>query len=187
MVRSGTAGVQVTQWTAPLAVSALPDFSGYDLILVASDTGSGTQWSTEPGLIAAIRASGLPVAGLGGGGYALFGKLGLEIGAPNGVTGADDAVHVTDFGASQQLYNDPVAVSIPPDEVLTLFAAAQPAIAIPLAGQLTDGIRVAALADTAGQYPILVENDTYLLWGFDAAAAGMTGPAAGSSSTRCTT
>ena len=95
VIRSGTAGVQVTQWTAPLAVSALPDFSGYDLILVASDTGSGTQWSTEPGLIAAIRASGLPVAGLGEGGYALFGKLGLEIGAPNGVTGADDAVHVS--------------------------------------------------------------------------------------------
>ena len=175
VVRGGAGSVQVTQSTAPLAASALPDFSAYDLILVAADTGSGTQWSTEPGLIAAIRASGLPVAGLGGGGYALFGKLGLEIGAPNGATGADDAVRVADFGASQQVYNSPVAVSIPPTEVLTLFTAAQPAIAIPLAGQLTDGIRVAALADAAGQYPILVENDTYLLWGFDAAPAGMTG------------
>ena len=151
----------------PNTSHALPDFSAYDLILVMADTGNDGYWSMEPGLVTAIEDSGLPVAGLGSGGHALFGKLGLEIGYPYGVSGSGHTVQVTDFGASQAFYLDPNTITIPTTERLKLFTTTRTVLNIPLADPLPDGIRVASLVGTATQYPIVVAHDRFLLWGFD--------------------
>ena len=45
---------------------------------------------------------------------------------------------------------------------------------IPLADPLPDGIRVASLVGTATQYPIVVANDRFLLWGFEGLPGDMT-------------
>jgi hypothetical protein len=74
-------------------VLSIPDFSVYDLILVADDSGKLDQWGSA-GFTAAqasrIAAGGKPVIGLGEGGYAFFGHLGLFIGWPNGWHGFQD-------------------------------------------------------------------------------------------------
>lgn len=58
-------------------------FSPYQLIVVDPDTGYRSSWDGTAG-VSNIAQSGKPVIGLGGGGYALFGQLGLDIGYGNG-------------------------------------------------------------------------------------------------------
>lgn len=156
----------------PTALAAVPDFSTFDLIIVGPDTGIASIWSAEPGLADAIEQSGLPVAGIGAAGHAFFGQLNLDIGYPEGETTTGNTVRVTDFGASQPFYTSPNAITIPGDETLTLYSAAQDAIVIPLTNPLPDGVRVAEL--TGDHYPIVASGDRYLLWGFEGAPTAMT-------------
>ncbi len=142
--------------------------------MVAADTGFGANWSTEAGLVTAIANSGLPVAALGDGGYALLGKLGSDIGHPHGSTSSGNVVQVADFGASQMFYMDPQAISIPSNAQLTLYTAPRRTVAVPLSGPLPDSVRVASLVSTPGSYPILVSEDQYLLWGFNGLPGDMT-------------
>ena len=151
---------------------AVPDFSQFDLIVIAADTGAGDKFSPEAGLVEAIQNSGLPVVGLGAGGHAFFGKIGLTIGHPGGVNISTTSVQVTDFGDSQGYYTNPNTLASVGDEILQIFTAEQPGIAISLAERLPEGVRVASAA--AGQYPIVKEGTRYLLWGFGAAPNAMT-------------
>lgn len=153
---------------------AVPDFANFDLIIVAADTGAGDKWSQESGLLDAIRTSNLPVVGLGAGGHALFGQLGLPIGYPAGAAFSANSVKVADFGDSQPFYSSPNSLSIPQNEVLQLFQAAQNGVAIPLAERLPDGVRIASLADDTARFPIVRGDPRHLLWGFQGAPADMT-------------
>jgi subtilisin family serine protease/Mg-chelatase subunit ChlD len=153
---------------------ALPDFADFDLIVIAADTGAGDKWSQEAGLLDAIRTSDLPVVGLGAGGHALFGQLGLPIGYPAGAAFSSTSVKVADFGDSQAYFSSPNPLSIPQDEVLQLFQAAQNGVAIPLAERLPQGVRVASLVEDAARFPIVRGDQRHLLWGFQGAPADMT-------------
>ncbi len=166
LVTGGNSGSQAA------ALQAVPDFSQFDLIIIAPDTGAGDKWSPEAGLVEAIQTSGLPVVGLGAGGHAFFGKLGLSIGHPGGVNVSTASVQVADFGDSQGYYVNPNTIPIPGDEILQIFNAEQSGIAIPLSERLPEGVRVASTS--AGQYAIVKEGQRYLLWGFGAAPADMT-------------
>jgi len=77
----------------PLGSVLSTDFSLFDLILVANDTGSLDQWGT-PGFTAAqvakITAPNKPIIGIGEGGYAFFGRLTLFLGWPHGWHGPQD-------------------------------------------------------------------------------------------------
>lgn len=154
--------------------AGIPDFTQFDLILVLADTGAGEQWSTEPGLVEAIRDSGLPVVGLGSGGHALYGKLGLDIGHPYGVAVESASVKVADYGDSQPFYTTPGGVPIPGDGVVTLFSAARSGVAVPLAERLPEGVRIASLPDNDGQFPLVKTGQRYLLWGFGGGPDGFT-------------
>ena len=158
----------------PILASGVPDFADFDLILVADDTGAGAAWSPESGLMEAIQNSGLPVVGLGKGGHAFFGKLGLDIGHPNGVTGQADSVKVADFGDSQAYYTSPNAISIPGDQVLQILASPQDVVAIPLTERLPEGVRVASLTDQTDAFPIVKSGKRYLLWGFSGGPGAFT-------------
>ena len=153
------------------AAGANPDFKDFDVIVIGADTGSGATWDPQPGLFDAIVASGLPVVGLGTGGNAFFGRLSLPIGYPNGVPGTASAVQVADFGDSQAFYTN---IAIPGNGVLAAFTNAQDVISIPLANRLENGVRLAALADNAGAYPIAQTTQRYLLWGFGGEPGAMT-------------
>lgn len=153
---------------------ALPNFANFDVIIIGADTGLGAQWSEESGLVAAIQSSGLPVVGLGAGGHAFFGKLGLPIGHPAGAPFLSSAVKVADYGDSQPFYTSPNAVPIPPDAVVQIFQTAQNGVALPLAARLPDGVRIASLVEDAGRFPLVQIAQRYLLWGFQGTPAVMT-------------
>lgn len=158
----------------PLMASGVPDFSAFDLIVIAGDTGADGVWSPEAGLVESIQDSGLPVVGLGRGGHAFFGKLGLDIGHPNGTVSKADSVKVADFGDSQPFFATPNAISIPGDQMLQLFTVAQNTVAIPLAERLPEGVRVASLTDQTDAFPIVKSGKRYLLWGFSGGPGAFT-------------
>ena len=80
----------------PLSVITRTDFIGFkpfDLIIIADDTGSLDTWGTGAGQTTTIVSAGKPIVGLGEGGYAFFGQLGLGIGWPHGWHGPQDLVY----------------------------------------------------------------------------------------------
>jgi hypothetical protein len=86
-----SAGYGVT--LVPLSDVAATDFSAFELILVADDTGNLDTWGTPPitaAQVAKITAPNIPILGLGEGGYAFFGRLGLFIGWPQGWHGPQE-------------------------------------------------------------------------------------------------
>src|SRR5207244_2402158 len=85
------------------------DFSTYTGIVVGHDTGSLSSWGTQAA-IDQIHNSGVPIVGVGEGGYAYLGKLGLGIGWPNGWHGSSGTgVNVAD--ATSVLWSSPNLVS----------------------------------------------------------------------------
>jgi uncharacterized repeat protein (TIGR01451 family) len=77
----------------PLGSVLSTNFSPFDLILVANDSGNLDQWGTA-GLTAAqvakITEPNKPIIGIGEGGYAFFGRLTLYPGWPHGWHGPQD-------------------------------------------------------------------------------------------------
>jgi len=83
----------------PLSAVTNTNFSLYDMIIIADDTGSLENWGTGAGQVAAITSAAQPILGLGEGGYAFFGQLGSPIGWPNGWHGSLDQT----YGANPSL------------------------------------------------------------------------------------
>lgn len=150
----------------------LPPLDNYDLIIIGADTGSGDSWlSDQPEIATAVAESQLPIAGIGSGGHAFFGRLDLSIGHPNGITVSTANVTAADYGESQQIYDGPTPVSLSASRTVALFTAAQTAIAPEFAQPPLAGIRIAT-AD--GAYPVVTADDDKLLWGFDAPLSAYT-------------
>lgn len=79
----------------PLGDVLTTNFSVYDLILIADDSGYLDQWglpAVTASQVAQITAPNKPILGIGEGGYAFFGQLSLFIGWPNGWHGPQDSV-----------------------------------------------------------------------------------------------
>jgi hypothetical protein len=146
------------------------DFTGYDLILIASETGYLDEWGT-PEAVSAIVQAERPILGLGEGGYAFFGKLNLGIGYPEGAHGdgtsidwvnSSDAIWSTPYNIS--LLKEPLQLYDKPSNRVDIFVEDQP-----------PGVNVFGLNDADSRYANLVmESSWFMLWGFDDAPSAMT-------------
>jgi len=150
------------------------DFGPYKAILIGRDTGSTSTWADGAGSTAAqIQATGKPILGLGEGGYAFFGKLGLTIGWGNGAHGDQKDIHVINPG--QGYWNDPYNLSIPASQEISLYDSNSGYVGIyypsPVAGVET----VANIPSSTDYYPLIREAERYFLWGFEGAPSAMTG------------
>ncbi|MHC4625740.1 MAG: hypothetical protein ACYTDV_02055, partial [Planctomycetota bacterium] len=142
----------------------------HDLIIVGNDTGLSNSWG-DADSVAAIEASGKPVLGIGEGGYAFFGQLGLSIGWPNGGHGDRNSISVID--SNSPLFKMPHVIDVPEDLLLRLYTETDhvglylwpvPETVTALGGEV----------DNPGYYPLALEHDRYLFWGFSASAENMT-------------
>jgi hypothetical protein len=145
-------------------------FDSYNLVIVGSDTGLSGHWG-DADSVDAIEASGKPVLGIGEGGYAFFGQLGLSIGWPNGGHGSRNSISVVD--PNSPLFNIPYPIDVPEDLSLRLYTETDhvglylwpvPETVTALGGEV----------DNPGYYPLALEDDRYLFWGFSASAKNMT-------------
>ncbi len=143
----------------------------YDLIIVGDDA----SWS-EPfkdGLfVAAVEDSGKPVLGLGDGGYDFFGELELRIGNPYGGHGGKNSIRVID--PEYSLFSTPYPIEIPDDRILQLYTETRH-VGIYLWPDVPETVFViASEPDDPGYYPLVMEHNRYMLWGFTESPEKMT-------------
>jgi hypothetical protein len=142
-----------------------------DLIIVADDTFYEDAWR-DPNAIAAIEDSGKPIVGMGNGGYDFFGKFGLSIGSPHGAGSNYNSISVID--PAHSLFSTPYLIDIPQDGILQLYTQTDD-IAIYLWPDIPETVVVfAAESGNIGYYPLLMEHNRYLLWGFTESPEKMT-------------
>ena len=143
----------------------------YDVMIVANDMGYIGTWGDAQS-IAAIEDSGKPIIGLGQGGYDFFGVLELWIGRPNGGHGSENSIGVLDPNCS--LFSTPYSVDIPEDRILQLYTETNH-IGIYLWPTIPETVTVlASVVNDTGYFPLVMEHNRYLLWGFTESPEKMT-------------
>jgi len=155
-----------------LRVAGNTSFTPYRTILIGPDTGDGATWG-DSGAVGMINGSGKPILGIGEGGYAFFGKLSLAIGYANG--GHSDsrlAIHALD--PDQSIYQSPYSIHVPLDGNLTLYRASS-SVEVYFARVPADVLLIGQIVEqTSTHYPLVQEENRYLLWGFNGSPDAMT-------------
>jgi uncharacterized repeat protein (TIGR01451 family) len=158
----------------PLNAVLSTDFSTFDLIIVADDTGNLDDWGLA-GLtanqVAKIRAPSpdKPIIGLGEGGYAFFGQWPLFIGWPNGWHGPDTDLKKAAAAPPSYFTGiavDPVAAYVDPVNTVAIYlgGAPVPSTAFDIGDETPDT-----------QHANLIQQGCDLLWGFSGNPYGMSG------------
>ena len=155
---------------AGLAELAQTPLAPYDMIIVGNDTGQLSRWG-DPRSVAAIESSEKPIVGLWEGGYALFGRLGLSTGHGHGWHGNVNDIYVVD--PSSALFNSPRTIVTPQDRLLQLYARTEH-VGIYLASVPEGVLALGREVADGSHYPLTLERNRYLLWGFTGSAADMT-------------
>jgi Peptidase family C25/Propeptide_C25 len=151
----------------PLASVLSTDFSKFDAAVIADDTGYLDDWGSAAGQVTHI-ANATQVMGIGEGGYAFLGKLGLHIGWPNGAHNSEAGVR---GDATLSFYKSPNDLTAALNPSLPIFQRAVSAVEVflpqPMAGVTGLGQAVAAPANqNPDHYWPLIAERCHQLWGF---------------------
>jgi len=150
---------------------AASDLGAYEAIILGSDTGYLRTWG-DAASVSAVQGTGKPIIGLGEGGYAFFGKLGLSVGWPHGWHGTEASIHVSD--PSHPLFLAPNSIYIEPEfRVLNLYTATGH-VGIYLPSVPTDVEVLGREVGDPEHYPLVLEGRRYVLWGFTGSPDAMT-------------
>jgi len=148
----------------PLSQLADVNLSGFYAIVLGHDTGSYETWGT-PEAVAAVVAANRPVIGVEQGGYSFFGKLGLNIGYPNGATGGTlKTVYPVD--PSHPAWNIPFPIPTDVEGKATIYTTDQTIAAIH--NSFVDATNERIGVEGAGRsFNFLIgEQRCYMLWGY---------------------
>ncbi len=160
----------------PMATVLATNFSGFDLVIIADDTGNLSQWPQGIGGVSPeanhIRSFNRPMMGLGEGGYAYFGKLGQEIGWPNGWHGPLDRVSPRNVG--QPYWQTPTSWGVAPPDPFPVYNNPLNEVGIYLPA-VSGVIEYGVEPSSTDHAPLIVERaECSQLWGFSGRPAGMT-------------
>src|SRR5207248_3000451 len=129
---------QVDWFTVTAAETA--DFTPYRAILIGHETGNLSTWGTDSAL-QNINSAGVSTIGLGEGGYAYFGRLGLAIGWGNGWHGSGETgVSVVD--AADTIWSTPNAVPATTGATTALYSSGSTYVAINAPGTIAGVDRI---------------------------------------------
>ena len=142
------------------------DLSKYDVIIIGPDT----TWS-ETYSVDIIKKSNKPLIGLGEGGYELFGQLILGSGYPNGWHGSENSIYVTD--PSHPIFQKPNSIMVPRDGILQLYRSSEH-VGIYIPSMSTEMVMLGRETGNKDHYPLLLEENKYLFWGFTSSPESMT-------------
>jgi len=142
----------------------------YDLIIVGDDTEDSAAWN-DPQVTAAIEGAGRPIVGMGEAGYNFFGVLGLSIGRPNGWHGDNNSIYVVD--PNHPLFSTPYTINLPQDRMLRLYMETSH-VGINLFPVPQTVLALGAETYRLGYYPLVLEQNRYLLRGFTESPQKMT-------------
>jgi len=141
----------------------------YDLIIIGNDSGNLSDWDDIES-VTAIESSGKPIVGLGEGGYAFFGQLGLSIGWPNGMHGSGNSIEVIKLNHS--LFITPYVINVLEESELQLYTESD-YVTLYLY-PVPETVTVLGSDASPGYYPLAQEHKRYLFWGFSGSPESMT-------------
>ncbi len=148
------------------------DFSPFQAIVVGPDTGQDQNWGDQDGNQANnLVTTGLPILGVGEGGYAFFGRAGMAIGWDKGTKANGTDIFVAD--PSSPIWSEPFKIDIPGNSVLTLYKSSQPFAAITVTAPQPDLVLIGRQSDDPTHFPLIGQGDKFLLWGFSAGPSAM--------------
>lgn len=157
----------------PLDAILTTDFTPYEAIVVGPDTGTEEMWGDPEGAWSnALFQTGLPILGLGEGGFSLFGRAQLAIGWNNGIVFEGPNVVVVD--PAHPVWTTPQQISIPANRVLTLYQDNIPAVAVIVPAPVEDVLLIGGRRNVPAQFTIVQQDERYLLWGYAGGPADMT-------------
>jgi hypothetical protein len=148
------------------------DWTRFAGAIIAADsaTAAAGAWGT-PAARSALLDSGLPVIGLGRGGYELFNDLGLAIGA--------DGLNLPNLAAAQPVSGaHPAWIQpLPLSGLLpyVLYTTSEDGVGLNLSPTAPPaGVEPLATDPASGQVTLVREAGRFLLWGYDAPPASLT-------------
>ena len=157
--------------TISLSKVGTTDFTNYSAIIVGPDTGSGSSWGDSTA-VNKVKNAGKPILGMGDGGYAFFGKMGLFIGYPNAAHGSESGYYVVSPSAT--IYKEPNAITVPGDRRLQLYTVARDSVRL-LDKNRPGNVALVGLEIGNSQYAMVaVQMNEYILWGFNHGAKELT-------------
>jgi serine/threonine protein kinase len=156
----------------PQNVILTTDFTPFQAIVVGPDTGQDQNWGDQGGNQANHLASTvLPILGVGEGGYAFFGRIGLAIGYDKGVK--DNGTDIIVADPNNPFWSKPNKIDIPGNRTLSLYNSAQPFAAITVTASQPGLTLIGSQVNDVTQFPLIVQGNKYLLWGFSAGPSAM--------------
>lgn len=150
------------------------NFGHYKAAIIGYETGNGSSWGDNTGQQANhIATSGIPILGVGEGGYAYLGKLSLLIGYPNGAHGSSkNSVYAVD--PNSPIWKTPNNVNLPHDNILKIYDENSSYVVIYFPTPLMGTQLLGQDPDDSRYYTILMQVDRFALWGFDKGPQAMT-------------
>jgi hypothetical protein len=149
------------------------DFSKDRGILIGTDSGSSATWG-NPATVDHVNAADLPIIGLGEGGYAFMGKLGLAIGYPNG--SHDSAASITVVNPADSIYFYPHVVDTSSGN-LALYDSKVPEVDIFYNTAVIGVIPYGQYVSAPNFYHLIAQmygaKRYYALWGFTGGPSAM--------------
>ncbi|MDH7485868.1 MAG: VWA domain-containing protein [Anaerolineae bacterium] len=142
----------------------------YSLAVIGPETGDGAQWGT-PTAVATLQQYPVPIIGLGEGGYAFFGKVGLAIGYPNGWHGSENRTYVMD--TAHQVWHSPYHIPVPRERIVTVYNRSGH-VGINIPKPPADVTLIGREPADQVHYNLVQQTGRYLLWGFQAGPPAMT-------------
>jgi uncharacterized repeat protein (TIGR01451 family) len=161
-------GAGYTVALVPLGDVLGTDFSTFEMVIIADDTGNLSEWGTAPTEITGsaqadhIAEGGRPILGLGEGGYAFFGRRSLYIGWPNGWHGPGNfASRATSAPATvfSGVPSDPVQLYIDPVNTVSDY------LSIP-DNPIPSDVTPIALEEPPDNHASIIQQDCKVLWGY---------------------
>ncbi|MDQ3250179.1 MAG: hypothetical protein M3Q45_13345, partial [Chloroflexota bacterium] len=162
-------GVAVDQ----LEMSNVPstNLNKYNLVIIGPETGSLDTWGSDE-IVRAIVKHEKPVLGLGEGGYAFFGKLGLAIGWGNGAHG--QGTTVLRNNQADAIWHYPYDFDVAKERLWKLYVEDSRRVGIFL-GDQPAGVDVFGFDDSDTRYAdIVMQSGRHMLWGFQDGPKQMT-------------
>jgi hypothetical protein len=149
------------------------NFDPYRAILVGPETGREDRWGDQDGRqLNHLVDTGLPILGLGEGGFTFFALSNVGTGWNDRSTSETSGVAVVD--PNSPVWSNPNRLDAHVDQTIALYTANTPAVALTVDAPSVDLTLIGRLPDQPNLYPIVRQNTLYLLWGYNGGPAVMT-------------
>lgn len=142
------------------------NFGEFKLVVIGDDTGKLDEWHSDPIGAEHVARGGVPIIGVGEGGYAYFGQLSMEIGWANGWHGSQKEII---GNAALPYFQFPYNLTAQLPGPMALYNEAVNEVGIHLPAAVAGVTPLGREPNDESHYPLVAErfgNVCHQIWGF---------------------